>query len=80
MGPFPTSFGNKYIPVAVDYVSKWIEVVASPTSDTRVVVKLFKNTIFPIFDVPNSSLVTVNLTLFQISLKDCCSSTESHTE
>ncbi|CAA7052849.1 unnamed protein product [Microthlaspi erraticum] len=25
MGPFPTSFGDQYILVAVDYVSKWVE-------------------------------------------------------
>ncbi|XP_058733217.1 uncharacterized protein LOC131604819 [Vicia villosa] len=52
MGPFPSSFGNNYILVAVDYVSKWIEVVASPTNDAQVVIKLFKNIIFPRFGVP----------------------------
>ena len=52
MGPFPSSFGNKFILVAVDYVSKWIEAIASPTNDTRVVIKLFKNIIFPRFGVP----------------------------
>ncbi|XP_050894797.1 uncharacterized protein LOC127101414, partial [Lathyrus oleraceus] len=52
MGPFPSSFGNKYILVAVDYVSKWIEAVASPTNDTRVVTRLFKNIIFPRFGIP----------------------------
>lgn len=52
MGPFPSSMGNKYILAAVDYVSKWIEAVASPTNDTRVVIKLFKNYIFPRFGVP----------------------------
>ena len=52
MGPFPSSFGNKYILVAVAYVSKWIEAIASPTNDTRVVTKLFKNIIFPRFGVP----------------------------
>src|SRR3954468_19087124 len=31
MGPFPSSFSNKYILVAVDYVSKWVEAVALPT-------------------------------------------------
>ena len=24
MGPFPPSFGNQYILVGVDYVSKWV--------------------------------------------------------
>jgi len=35
MGPFPSSFGNQYILVAVDYVSKWVEAIASPTNDAR---------------------------------------------
>ena len=30
MGPFPPSNGNLYILVAVDYVSKWVEVIAMP--------------------------------------------------
>jgi len=49
---FPSSRGNKYILVAVDYVSKWVEAVASPTNDSRVVAKLFKRIIFPRFGVP----------------------------
>ncbi|XP_060965310.1 uncharacterized protein LOC115723866 [Cannabis sativa] len=39
MGPFPQSFGNLYILVAVDYVSKWVEAIASPTNDAKVVMK-----------------------------------------
>ena len=27
MGPFPSSLGNLYILVGVDYVSKWVEAV-----------------------------------------------------
>lgn len=27
MGPLPQSFGKKYILVAVDYVSKWVEIM-----------------------------------------------------
>ncbi|XP_017635618.1 uncharacterized protein LOC108477606 [Gossypium arboreum] len=33
MGPFPSSFGNIYILVAVDYVLKWVEAVAVPKDD-----------------------------------------------
>ncbi|GKE04817.1 reverse transcriptase domain-containing protein [Tanacetum coccineum] len=42
MGPFPSSNGNKYILVAIDYVSKWVEAQAFPTSDTQNVVNFLK--------------------------------------
>lgn len=51
-GLVPIFNGNKYILVVVDYVSKWIEVIASPANDARVVLKMFKNNIFPRFGVP----------------------------
>ncbi|GJR25343.1 reverse transcriptase domain-containing protein [Tanacetum coccineum] len=43
MGPFPSSHGNKYILVAVDYLSKWVEGKSLPTNDARVVVKFLKS-------------------------------------
>ncbi|XP_056689754.1 uncharacterized protein [Spinacia oleracea] len=52
MGPFPSSYGNLYILMAVDYVSKWEEAIASPTNDHKVVLNLFKKIIFPCFGVP----------------------------
>nr|GFA25155.1 reverse transcriptase domain-containing protein [Tanacetum cinerariifolium] len=35
MGPFSSSKGKKYILVAVDYLSKWVESKALPTNDAR---------------------------------------------
>ncbi|CAM8943952.1 unnamed protein product [Rhodiola kirilowii] len=52
MGPFPPSYGNQYILVAVDYVSKWVKAVATPTCDAKVVIKMFQKVIFPRFGVP----------------------------
>ncbi|GJX52066.1 reverse transcriptase domain-containing protein [Tanacetum coccineum] len=45
MGLFPSSRGNKYILVAVDYLSKLVKAKALPTNDARVVVK-FLNSLF----------------------------------
>lgn len=52
MGPFVSSFGNKFILVAVDYVSKWVEAAALPTNDARVVVGFLKKNIFTRLGTP----------------------------
>ncbi|RDX71722.1 Pro-Pol polyprotein, partial [Mucuna pruriens] len=36
MGPFPISKGNSYILLAVDYVSRWVEVKATKTNDEKI--------------------------------------------
>ena len=42
MGPFPPSFGNLYILLAVDYVSKWVEAVACPKNDANTIVSFLQ--------------------------------------
>ena len=45
MGPFPASFGNIYILLAVDYVSKWVEAAACPKNDANTVVGFLQRNI-----------------------------------
>ena len=52
MGPFPSCAGNEYILVVVDYVSKWVEVMATSRNDAKIVVKFIKKYIFSRFGVP----------------------------
>ncbi|KAH9801189.1 hypothetical protein KPL71_000934 [Citrus sinensis] len=54
MGPFPLSFGNLYILIAVDYVSKWVEAAALPTNNAKVVVAFLQKNIFSRFGTPRA--------------------------
>ncbi|GJY13388.1 reverse transcriptase domain-containing protein [Tanacetum coccineum] len=53
MGLFPSSRGNKYILVAVDYLSKWVEAKALPINDARVVCRFLKS-LFANFGTPHA--------------------------
>ena len=52
MGPFVSSCNNQYILLAVDYVSKWVEVKALPTNDAKVVLNFLHKQIFTRFGTP----------------------------
>nr|GEW46149.1 retrovirus-related Pol polyprotein from transposon 17.6 [Tanacetum cinerariifolium] len=53
LGPFPSSSGNKYILVSIDYVSKWVEAQSLHNSNARVVVNFLKK-LFARFDIPKA--------------------------
>ena len=54
MGPFPPSFGNLYILLAVDYVSKWVEAIACPKNDANTVVSFLQKNILSRFGTPGT--------------------------
>lgn len=49
-----SSCGNTYILVVMDYVSKWVEVVALPNNKARSVVAFLKKNIFTRFGTPRA--------------------------
>ena len=54
MGPFPPSFGNIYILLVVDYVSKWVEAIAYPRNDANTVVGFIQRNIFSRYGAPRT--------------------------
>ena len=54
MGTFHSSHGNKYILLAVDYVSKWVETIPMVTCDAKVVLKFFRKHFFSRFGTPRA--------------------------
>ena len=53
-GPFPVSFGNIYILLAVDYVSKWVEATACPKNDDNTVVGFLQTNILSRVGTPRT--------------------------
>ena len=54
IGPFPSSFGNLYILLAVDYVSKWVKAAACPKNDVNTVVGFLQRNILSRFGAPRT--------------------------
>ncbi|KAA3474376.1 Pol polyprotein [Gossypium australe] len=52
MGPFPSSLGNQYILLVVDYVFKWVETTTLPIEDMKSIVKFLRKNIFARFGTP----------------------------
>ena len=52
MGYLPSSYGNQYILVVVDYVPKWVKVVAASKNDAKTIIKFLKKNIFSCLGVP----------------------------
>ena len=54
MGLFSSLFGNIYILLAVDYVSKWVEASACPRNDASIVVGFIQRNILSRFGAPRT--------------------------
>ena len=57
MGPFPPSFGNLYIFLAVDYVSKWVEAIPTRTNDASAIAKFLCTHIFTRISTPRALII-----------------------
>ncbi|GMI64707.1 hypothetical protein HRI_000140000 [Hibiscus trionum] len=64
MGPFPSSCGNMYILLAVDYVSKWVEAIATPHNDAKTVHRFLHKNIFTRFGIPRA-IISDEVTHFE---------------
>jgi hypothetical protein len=71
MGPFPNSFNNSYFLVAVDYVSKWAETIATPSNDSEVVINFIHKNIISRFGVPRSFITDGEATFVMAIYKRC---------
>ena len=54
MRPFSSPFGNLYILLAMDYVSKWVEAIACPRNDARIVAEIIQRNILSRFGAPRT--------------------------
>ena len=54
MGPFPSSFGNLYILLTVDFVSKWVEEILTRTNSSSVLSFFLVVNIFSRFGTPKA--------------------------
>ena len=54
MGLFPLSYGHKYMLLAVDYMSKWVEAIPTITCDAKVVLHFIRSNIFSRFGTPRA--------------------------
>jgi len=67
MGPFPPFYGYTYILVLIDYVSKWVEVVATRVDEAKTVVKHIKSLILYRYEYQEQSSMIGGL-IFVIEL------------
>ena len=54
MGHFLSFYGYKYILLAVDYVSKWVEAIPTTNYDAKVVLNFIRRNIFSRFGTPRA--------------------------
>ena len=54
MGPLSPSFGNLYILLAVDFVSKWVDAIAYPSNDANTVVGFIQRNILNRYGAPRT--------------------------
>ena len=80
IGPFPSSYSNSYILVAVDYVSKWVKAIATATNNNKVVMSFLRKNIFNRFGVPRALISDRGTHFCNNNWKQSFSDMESNTK
>ena len=57
MGPFSPSFGNQYILLVVDYVSKWVESIYFPRNNANTIMRFILRNILSRFGAPRAIII-----------------------
>ena len=71
MDPFPSSFRNLYILLAVDYISKWVEAIPTRTNYAKVVANFLRSHIFTRFGTLRALIAMGEHTSVTNSLTTC---------
>lgn len=59
VGPLPSLYSNEYILVDVEYVSKWVEIIATQKNNAKTVIKFLKKNIFSTLESQEHSSMMV---------------------
>lgn len=54
MGLFPNLFGNEYILLCMDHVSKWVKAMSTRTNESKVVMRFLRRNIFARYNMPRA--------------------------
>ncbi|XP_062103681.1 uncharacterized protein LOC133814779 [Humulus lupulus] len=72
MAPFSSSYNNKYILLAVDYISKWVEAATTPTCGGKEILKFLHKNNFTRFGTRRAIISDIGIHFYNKSFTTLC--------